>query len=212
MEFTTFTKIDLPYSFDALEPYIDAQTMQIHYEKHHQAYCDKLNLAIEDEKCKGREELMNLSANGDIEHVCKTISKYSMAIRNNAGGVFNHNFFWQSMIEGGTTISNDFVEKINEAFGSFNEFITAFSNAAVTQFGSGWAWLCKDKEDNLFVTSTANQDNPLMDCIENQGIPLLGLDVWEHAYYLKYQNRRPEYVENFFNIVNWEEVERRYRE
>ena len=194
-----FTKIELPYSYDALEPYIDKETMEIHYTKHHQAYCDKVNAALEGVECED-----------NVEDVCKNVSKYSMAVRNNVGGVFNHNFFWQSMCEGGTTISNEFVERINETFGSFDEFVTQFTNAAITQFGSGWAWLCKNEDGELFVSSTPNQDNPLMDCVEKKGTPLLGLDVWEHAYYLKYQNKRPEYVENFFNVVNWEEVEKRF--
>lgn len=191
------TKIELPYSYDALEPYVDKETMEIHYTKHHQAYCDKLNAALGDESV-------------ELDELIKNISKYSMGARNNAGGVWNHNFFWTSMISNGNSMSDDFKSKIEDNFGSVDEFFDAFTQKAVGQFGSGWAWLCSDESGALFVTSTPNQDNPLMDVVEENGIPLLGLDVWEHAYYLKYQNRRPEYIKNFFSVVNWEEVERRY--
>ncbi len=191
------TKIELPYNYDALEPYVDKETMEIHYTKHHQAYCDKLNAALGDEFV-------------ELNELVRNISKYSMGVRNNAGGVWNHNFFWTSMTKNGTSMSDEFKSKIEDNFGSVAEFVEAFSAKAVGQFGSGWAWLCSDESGALFVTSTPNQDNPLMDVVEENGIPLLGLDVWEHAYYLKYQNRRPEYIKNFFSVVNWEEVERRY--
>ena len=196
-----FYKDQLPYEYDSLEPYIDKETMQIHYEKHHQAYCDKLNAALTDFNDVPEE----------LDEIIKGISFYSMGVRNNAGGVWNHNFFWKSM-RAGVQISVDFKNAIERDFGSYDQFIEQFSAKAVAQFGSGWAWLCKDSEGKLFVTSTPNQDNPLMDVVEQKGTPLLGLDVWEHAYYLNYQNRRPEYISNFFNIVNWEEVERRYKE
>ena len=195
-----FTKIELPYSFDALEPSIDSETMHIHYEKHHQAYCDKLNAALAEINTFPEE----------LNKIIETISSFSLGVRNNAGGVWNHNFFWKSMCKGGSEMSPEFRSKIEETFGSMNEFISKFSAKAIGQFGSGWAWLCKSENGELFVTSTPNQDNPLMDITEQQGIPLLGLDVWEHAYYLRYQNKRPEYISAFFNVVDWEEVERRY--
>lgn len=196
-----FEKITLPYSYDVLEPYIDKETMQIHYEKHHQTYCDKLNAALE-------------SLDKDpqsLEEIFENISEFPTGVRNNAGGVWNHNFFWLSLHENGTSISEEFTSKLNEAFGSYEEFIEAFTQKALNQFGSGWAWLIKLEDGSLQITSTPNQDNPLMNgVVEIEGTPLLGIDVWEHAYYLKYQNKRPDYVKAFFNVVNWEEVERRY--
>ncbi|MCH8519375.1 MAG: superoxide dismutase [Nanoarchaeota archaeon] len=197
----TFQKDTLEYEYSVLEPYIDKETMQIHYEKHHQAYCDKLNAALE-------------SIDKDpqtLEEIFETISEYPTGVRNNAGGVWNHNFFWKSMCENGSTLSDEFKSKLEESFGSIEKFEEEFTQKALNQFGSGWAWLIKLEDGSLQITSTANQDNPLMrDVVEISGTPLLGVDVWEHAYYLKYQNKRPDYVKAFFNVVNWEEVERRY--
>ena len=194
----SFNLPSLPYAHDALEPHIDAKTMEIHHGKHHAGYTTKLNAAIEgtDLADKSIEEILS---SGNL----------SPAVRNNGGGYYNHCLFWSVMSpNGGGHPSGALADAINESFGSFEEFKTAFSNAAATQFGSGWAWLCK-KDGKLCVCSTANQDNPLMDqsC---GGTPILGLDVWEHAYYLNYQNRRPDYIEAFFNVVNWEEVAKRF--
>ncbi len=191
----------LPYSYDALEPYIDKLTVEIHYSKHHKAYYDNFVNAI-----KGTEmESM------DIKDIFKSISKYPMAVRNNSGGYFNHTFYWENMkAHGGGLPTGKLSEAIAKAFNSFEEFKKQFSDAGKTRFGSGWAWLCLDNKGNMFVCSTPNQDNPLMDIAEKKGIPLLTIDVWEHAYYLKYQNKRPDYIDAFWNIVNWEEVARRY--
>jgi Fe-Mn family superoxide dismutase len=186
----------LPYAYDALEPYIDKATMEIHHSKHHNAYVTNLNNAV---------------AGSELEHktldeLIKDASKFPVGVRNNSGGVFNHNFFWTILKNnGGSAPSGKLAEAINAAFGSFDEFKAKFSNAAATRFGSGWAWLIV-QNGRLAVTSTPNQDNPLMDLAEQKGVPILTLDVWEHAYYLKYQNRRPEYIENWWNVVNWEEV------
>ncbi|PKP39242.1 MAG: superoxide dismutase [Bacteroidetes bacterium HGW-Bacteroidetes-15] len=190
----------LPYGYDALEPYIDSATMEIHYSKHHGAYTTNLNKAIE-----GTE-----LANKSIEEILKNISKHSPAIRNNGGGYYNHNLFWSLMSPnaGGQPIG-EVAKAIDKHFGSFEAFKEKFSAAAATRFGSGWAWLI-EKNGELAVFSTPNQDNPLMDVAEMQGRPILALDVWEHAYYLKYQNRRPEYIENFWKVVNWKEVEKLY--
>jgi len=191
----------LPYAYDALEPFIDKVTVEIHYSKHHKAYFDNFINAI---KGTGAESM-------DIMDIFRNISKYPMAVRNNSGGYFNHTFYWESMkAKGGGLPTGKFSEAIATAFSSFEEFKKLFSDAGKTRFGSGWAWLCLDDKGNLFICSTPNQDNPLMDMAEKKGIPLLVMDVWEHAYYLKYQNRRPEYIEAFWNIVNWEEVARRY--
>lgn len=191
----------LPYAHDALEPHIDAQTMEIHHGKHHAGYTTKLNGAIEGTDLEGQS----------IESILSNISKHSGAVRNNGGGFYNHSLFWNIMgPNGGGNPSGDLGAAINAAFGSFEAFKDAFSNAAATRFGSGWAWLIVDGSGNLKVTSTPNQDNPLMDIAEEKGTPILGLDVWEHAYYLKYQNRRPDYIEAFFNVVNWEEVSKLY--
>ncbi len=191
----------LPYAHDALEPHIDAQTMEIHHGKHHSGYTTKLNGAIEGTDLEGQS----------IESILSNISKHSGAVRNNGGGFYNHSLFWNIMgPNGGGNPSGDLGAAINAAFGSFEAFKDAFSNAAATRFGSGWAWLIVDGSGNLKVTSTPNQDNPLMDIAEEKGTPILGLDVWEHAYYLKYQNRRPDYIEAFFNVVNWEEVSKLY--
>lgn len=193
----------LPYAFNALEPSIDAQTMEIHHDKHHAAYVAKLNDAAQG------TELENMSLN-DLMSV---IGKNSAAVRNNGGGHFNHSLFWTVMSpNGGGSPVGELAAAINAKFGSFDTFKNEFSNAAATRFGSGWAWLCVDPKKELCVCSTPNQDNPLMDIAECPGTPILGLDVWEHAYYLKYQNRRPDYVSAFWDVVNWKEVTRRFSE
>ncbi len=190
----------LSYSYNALEPYIDAQTMEIHHSKHHGGYTNNLNKAIEN------TPLADMS----IEEILKDVSKHSAAVRNNGGGFYNHNLFWSVMSpNGGGKPTGKVAEAINAKFGSFESFKEKFSAAAATRFGSGWAWLI-DKDGELEIISTPNQDNPLMDVVEVKGYPLLALDVWEHAYYLKYQNRRPDYIENFWQVVNWGEVERRF--
>jgi len=192
----------LPYSYDALEPYIDKQTMEIHHTKHHNAYVSNLNNAIAGTDLEGKS----------LEDLMKNISKHPAAVRNNGGGHFNHSLFWQIMKpNGGGFPSGDLEQAINSAFGSFEEFKKQFSTAGATRFGSGWAWLIV-QDGKLAVTSTPNQDNPLMDVAEKQGTPILGLDVWEHAYYLKYQNKRPDYIENWWNVVNWDEVAKRFKE
>ncbi len=191
----------LPYDYDALEQSIDKQTMEIHHTKHHGGYVSKLNAAIE-----GTE-----LADKSIEDILKNVSKHSVAVRNNGGGHYNHSLFWTIMKkDGGGNPSGDLANAINSAFGSFEQFKKQFSDAAGTRFGSGWAWLISSN-GKLEITSTPNQDNPLMDVAEKQGTPILGLDVWEHAYYLKYQNRRPEYIGNWWNIVNWDAVAERYK-
>ncbi len=196
-----FTLPALPYAFNALEPHIDARTMEIHHGKHHNAYVTNLNNAV-----AGKPE-ENLS----IEEICKNISKYPVAVRNNGGGHWNHSFFWNIMgPNAGGKPSGDVADAINAAFGSFDEFKTKFAAAAVGRFGSGWAWLIADGAGKLQITSTPNQDNPLMDVAEIKGKPILGVDVWEHAYYLNYQNRRPDYVTAFWNVVNWNEVAKRF--
>lgn len=194
-----FTLPDLPYAFDALEPNIDAKTMEIHHGKHHAGYTKKLNAAIE-----GTD-----MANSSIEDLLK--SPANGAIRNNGGGFYNHRLFWEVMSpNGGGTPSGALADAITAAFGSFEGFKEQFSAAAGSRFGSGWAWLIKKGDGSLAVTSTPNQDNPLMDVADEQGTPLLGLDVWEHAYYLNYQNRRPDYVSAFFNVINWDKVAELY--
>jgi Fe-Mn family superoxide dismutase len=191
----------LPYSHDALEPNIDAQTMEIHHGKHHAGYTSKLNAAIEGTDL----------ASHSIEDILANISQHSGGVRNNGGGFYNHSLFWTIMSpNGGGNPSGDISAAIDAAFGSFEAFKDAFANAAATRFGSGWAWLIVNGEGKLEVTSSPNQDNPLMDIAEVKGTPILGIDVWEHAYYLKYQNRRPDYINAFFNVVNWDEVARRY--
>ncbi len=194
-----FTLPDLPYAFDALAPHIDARTMEIHHGKHHAGYTKKLNAAIE-----GTD-----MANASIEDLLK--SPANGAIRNNGGGFYNHRLFWEVMSpNGGGEPSGALADSINAAFGSFEGFKEQFTKAAGTRFGSGWAWLIKKADGSLAVTSTPNQDNPLMDVADEQGTPILGLDVWEHAYYLNYQNRRPDYVSAFFNVINWEKVAELY--
>lgn len=192
---------NLPYAFDALEPYIDVRTMEIHHTKHHGAYTSKLNDAIQGTPAE------SLS----IEEIMAHMSEYPVAVRNNGGGYFNHNLFWTILSpDGGGVPEGELLDAINRNFGSFGNFKSEFSQAAANRFGSGWAWLIRKEDGSLAVTSTPNQDNPLMDFVEVKGIPLLGLDVWEHAYYLKYQNRRPDYIEAFWNLVNWDEVARRF--
>ena len=194
---------DLPYAFDALEPNIDARTMEIHHGKHHAAYTNNLNAAIADTPL----------ADQTIEEIMASISQHSMAVRNNGGGFYNHCLFWEVMSpNGGGTPADGLAigAAINAAFGSYDAFKTAFSNAAATRFGSGWAWLSLGSDGKLFISSTPNQDNPLMDVVDQKGTPVLGLEVWEHAYYLNYQNRRPDYIGSFFNVINWEEVNRRF--
>jgi Fe-Mn family superoxide dismutase len=189
-----FKLADLPYAYDALEPYIDVRTMEIHYSKHHSGYTNNLNNAI------SGTAMENLS----IEELLKNVSKYPVAVRNNGGGYFNHNLFWKFMKpNGGGQPAGELLEAINKSFGTFDDFRKQFTTAAATRFGSGWAWLVKTPS-GLVVTSTPNQDNPLMDISEVKGIPVLAIDVWEHAYYLKYQNRRPEYIEAFWNVINWD--------
>lgn len=189
---------DLPYDHDALEPHIDAETMRIHHSKHHQGYVNNLNAALEKHPelaDKSLEELL-----GDLDSVPEDIRT---AVRNNGGGHANHSLFWPCMAPGsGGTPSGELADAIDSAFGSFDAFVETFSKAAATRFGSGWAWLCVDGGGGLVVTSTANQDNPVSEGLK----PILGLDVWEHAYYLNYQNRRPDYVKAWWNVVNWEQV------
>lgn len=191
---------ELPYSYDALAPYIDAKTMEIHHTKHHQGYVNKLNAALEESGIEGT----------DLNSLFGKISKLSTAIRNNGGGHYNHCLFWTILTPNGSEMPATLSDAIDKTFGSLDELKTSFSNAAATRFGSGWAWLIVDGDGNLKVTSTPNQDNPLMDTASDQGTPILGLDVWEHAYYLNYQNKRPEYIDAFWNLVNWQEVEKRY--
>ncbi len=191
---------DLPYAFDALEPNIDARTMEIHHDKHHAGYTSKLNGAVAGTDLEGKSIEALLADHSD-----------NGAIRNNGGGYYNHNLFWTVMSpDGGGEPTGELADAINAACGSFDEFKTAFSNAAATRFGSGWAWLCVNAGGTVEVCSSANQDNPLMPGVGCGGTPILGLDVWEHAYYLNYQNRRPDYINAFFNVINWDEVARRY--
>ena len=191
---------DLPYSFDALEPNIDAQTMEIHHDKHHGGYVTKLNAAVENSP----------KADKSIEELMKNVGG-DTAVRNNGGGHYNHSLFWKILSpKGGGQPSGAIASAIDEAFGSYDAFKEEFTKAAGSRFGSGWAWLMVDNSGSLKVTSTPNQDNPLMDVAEEKGTPVLGLDVWEHSYYLKYQNKRPEYISAFWNLINWEEVNKRY--
>jgi Fe-Mn family superoxide dismutase len=193
----------LSYAYTALEPHIDARTMEIHHSKHHQAYVTNLNNAI------AGTEMEKMS----IEDICRNISKYPAPVRNNGGGHYNHSLFWNLMKQGGGgNPTGKLAEAINAAFGTFEEFKTKFNNAGITRFGSGWAWLTVGADKKLAISSTPNQDNPLMDIAETKGAPVLALDVWEHAYYLNYQNRRPDYVNAWWNVVNWEEASRRFSE
>ena len=192
----------LPYAYDALEPYIDARTMEIHYDRHHRAYFNNFVNAV-----KGTE-----LENTPIEQIFSEVSKAGDAVRNNGGGYYNHVIFWENMGKNGSLPSDELSAAIDKTFGSFEKFRETFSNAAKTRFGSGWAWLYLTPGKELAVGSTPNQDNPLMDVSAIKGIPLLTIDVWEHAYYLKYQNKRPDYVEAFWNVINWDTVNERYRE
>lgn len=196
----------LPYAFNALEPHIDARTMEIHHGKHHQAYVTNLNNAI-----AGTDLEKQIPIAIGIEDICKNISKYQPAVRNNGGGHYNHSLFWTIMKQGGGgNPSGPLGDAIKSTFGTFEEFKTKFNNAGITRFGSGWAWLIVGSDKKLAISSTPNQDNPLMDIADIKGIPVMGLDVWEHAYYLNYQNRRPDYVNAWWNVINWEEVARRF--
>lgn len=191
----------LPYAYDALEPHIDRMTMEIHHTKHHRAYFDKFVAAIQG---TGLE-------NKSLNEIFAQISKASAAVRNNGGGFFNHNLFWEILgPNGGGAPVGKLAEEISKAFGSFEDFKTKFNDAAANRFGSGWAWLSVKADNSLCVCSSPNQDNPLMDVHDCQGTPIMGLDVWEHAYYLKYQNRRPDYINAFWNLVNWEKVSDNY--
>ena len=191
----------LPYAYDALEPYIDAQTMEIHYSRHHQTYFNNLTKAVAGTELEGQS----------LEALFAKISQLPVAVRNNGGGHWNHALFWKSLSpQGGGQPGGALGTAINQAFGSFDEFKKQFDAAAVGRFGSGWAWLAAGADGKLFVSSTPNQDNPLMDVAEKRGAPLLGLDVWEHAYYLKYQNKRADYIAAFWNVVNWPEVAARF--
>ena len=191
----------LGYDYSALEPHIDARTMEIHHSKHHAGYTSKLNGAVEGTELEGKS----------IEEILSGVSQYSTAVRNNGGGYYNHNLYWNVIAPGGAkSPGGELLDAINESFGSLQNFQDAFVQAALTRFGSGWAWLVL-QEKKLVVSSTPNQDNPLMDISDVQGTPVLGIDVWEHAYYLKYQNRRPEYVSAFWNVVKWDAVAERYK-
>ena len=196
----SFTLPQLDYAYDALEPHIDSRTMEIHHSKHHQGYTNKLNAAIEGTNQESK----------NIRQILTDLDMNNMALRNNAGGYFNHKLFWEIMNPNNKTeMSNDLSSAIDNSIGSFDNFCASFSNAAATRFGSGWAWLCV-KDGKLEICSTSNQDNPLMPSIGCGGTPILGIDVWEHAYYLNYQNRRPDYVSAFFNVINWGVVSEKF--
>jgi len=191
----------LPYEYDALHPHIDKRTMKIHHSKHHNGYTNKLNAAISGTKLEGKK----------IEDILKNAGKHGAGVRNNGGGYYNHNMFWKVMSpKGGGQPGGKLGKAIKKDFGSFEKMVAEFKAAAGTRFGSGWAWVCVSSRGKLFVTSTPNQDNPLMDVADKKGTPILCLDVWEHAYYLKYQNKRPDYVAAFFEVVNWSAVSRLY--
>ena len=193
----------LPYAYDALEPHIDAKTMEIHHSKHHNGYTTKLNGALEG---SGVES-------DTIESILENLDMDNATLRNNGGGYYNHSLFWEVMgPNGGGTPMSDLAQAIDTAYGSFESFKSAFSNAAANQFGSGWAWLCVQKGGKVEVCSSANQDNPLMPGIGCGGTPILGIDIWEHAYYLNYQNRRPDYIDAFFNVINWGKVNELYEQ
>ena len=192
---------ELPYAYDALEPNIDARTMEIHHGKHHNGYTNKLNAAIEGTDLEGKS----------IEDILANVSAAGAGVRNNGGGFYNHCLFWEVMSpNGGGAPTGAIAEAIDAAFGSYDNFKTEFAKAAATRFGSGWAWLAVKADGTLCVCSTPNQDNPLMDVADCKGTPVLGLDVWEHAYYLNYQNRRPDYIEAFFNVINWDVVNAKF--
>jgi superoxide dismutase, Fe-Mn family len=192
----------LDYSYNALEPYIDAVTMEIHYTKHHGAYTTNLNNALAG----------TAHANASLEEILKEVSKLPVAVRNNGGGFYNHDLFWKLLKPNADIVpKGDLADALNRYFGSFDKFKEQFSNAAATRFGSGWAWLLVKDNGDLAISSTPNQDNPLMDVADVKGKPILGLDVWEHAYYLKYQNRRVDYIGAFWNIINWDEVSKRLK-
>ena len=191
----------LGYDYKALEPHIDARTMEIHHSKHHAGYTNNLNGAVEGTDLAGKS----------IEEILSGVSGQSTAVRNNGGGFFNHNLYWEVIAPGGAPAPEGvLLDAVNDSFGSIENFQEAFTKAALTRFGSGWAWLVL-QNNKLVVSSTPNQDNPLMDVAEVQGTPILGIDVWEHAYYLNYQNRRPDYVNAFWNLINWDEVARRFK-
>lgn len=192
---------DLPYDFSALEPHIDARTMELHYTKHHRGYFDKFISAVQGTELESK----------NILDIFSRVSQHTAVVRNNGGGYFNHTLFWNVMSpNGGGEPGGDLMSAIKSTFGSFEVFRTAFGDAAANRFGSGWAWLVVNNDKKLVITSTPNQDNPYMDVAEVRGIPVLGLDVWEHAYYLKYQNRRPEYISAFWNVVDWKRVADNY--
>ncbi len=197
----SFQLPDLKYDYNALEPYIDARTMEIHYSKHHAAYTANFNKAVEGTPL----------ADKTPEEIFAMISSQPAAVRNNGGGFYNHNIYWSVMgPNGGGEPTGELLDAIKSAFGSFEDFKTQFSTAAATRFGSGWAWLVKQADGSLVVSSTPNQDNPLMDVAEVKGTPVLAIDVWEHAYYLNYQNRRPDYIAAFWNVIDWKQVAKRF--
>lgn len=194
---------DLPYAHDALEPHIDKQTMEIHHGKHHQTYVTNLNKAIEGTELEKKS----------LEELCENVSKHGTSVRNNGGGHYNHSLFWKILSpDGGGEPAGELADAIKKDFGSFDEFKNQFKQAALGRFGSGWAWLCVHSGGKLSICSTPNQDNPLMDVTDCDGHPVIGIDVWEHAYYLKYQNLRADYVDAFWNVVNWKEAEKRFKE
>ena len=200
---TTINKLEfhnLPYAYDALEPFIDKMTMEIHHSKHHKAYYDNMMNAVKGTDMESKT----------LEEVFSNMSKYPAAVRNNGGGYYNHNLYWEVMKVNGGKPSAKLEAAIVKTFGSMDELKKQFTDAGKTRFGSGWAWLSVDKDGNLFVSSTPNQDNPLMDVADKKGTPILGMDVWEHAYYLKYQNKRPDYTEAFWSVINWEAVSKKY--
>lgn len=200
--FAQFTQAPLPYAYNALEPFVDAQTMEIHYSKHHAGYVNNLNKALKE---------AGMENNTDIYAILGNISKYSVAVRNNAGGHYNHTLFWNVLTPNKNTIpSTELAVAIETTFGSMDAFKAQLTQAAATRFGSGWAWLVVSPENKLVICSTPNQDNPLMDDAQVKGTPVFGIDVWEHAYYLKYQNKRGDYLQSIWSIINWDEVNRLY--
>lgn len=196
---------ELPYEYDALEPYIDEETLHVHHDKHHQAYCDKFNAALES---------ANIDSD-DIIEIFSKVSDYPIAVRNQGGGYWNHTFYWESMSgdsEKREAISDELKEAIESKWGSFEKFQEEFSNSAAALFGSGWTWLGVKENGELIIHNTSNQDNTFMDIISEKYTPILVIDVWEHAYYIKYQNKRPEYISQFWNVIDWEKVSKRYEE